>query len=85
LVSKLLVGRKGKVRSMSNETDELALWKGVDELLANIQDNNSKLSKFTRLFQERADENAIKIWVQCFKEAYSNDQQKQQEEQGITL
>jgi hypothetical protein len=65
---------------MSNETDELALWKGVDELISNIQDNNNKLSKFTRLFQERADENAIKIWVKCFKEAYGNDQHKQQEE-----
>ena len=59
---------------MSNETNESALWKEVDELIAGMQDNNSKLSKFTRLFHERADENAIKIWVQCFEEAYGNDQ-----------
>jgi len=66
---------------MSNETDELTLWKGVDELITNMQDSNDKLSKFVRLFQERADENAIKIWVQCFKEAYSNDQHLQSQPQ----
>jgi hypothetical protein len=64
---------------MSKETGEAAIWKRVDELIANMQDKNDKLSKFARIFQERADEKAMKIWVQCFNEAYG----KQEEEVGI--
>jgi hypothetical protein len=55
------------------EEGEQTIWKSIAERVAIMEDNLNKMSKFARLFEERADENAMKIWVQCFKEAYGQE------------
>ena len=52
------------------QKNEQAIFKSIDELIGTMEDNLDKRSKFIRLFQERADKNAMKIWFQCFNEAY---------------
>ena len=37
---------KGKGTGMSKEIDETALWKRVDELIANLQDNNGEAKNY---------------------------------------
>jgi hypothetical protein len=55
------------------EEGEQRMWKSIDERIAIMEENLNKMSKFAQLFEERADENAMKIWVQCFKEAYGQE------------
>jgi hypothetical protein len=55
------------------EEGEQTIWKSIAERVAIMEENLNKMSKFARLFEERADENAMKIWVQCFKEAYGQE------------
>jgi hypothetical protein len=55
------------------EESEQSMWKSIDKRIAILEENLNKMSKFARLFEERADENAMKIWVQCFKEAYGQE------------
>jgi L-fucose isomerase-like protein len=55
------------------EEGEQRMWKSIDERIAIMEENLNKMSKFARLFEERADENAMKICVQCFKEAYGKE------------
>ena len=52
------------------EEEEQTVFKSIDALIATREENINKLSEFVRLFEERADENAMKIWVQCFKDVY---------------
>jgi hypothetical protein len=52
------------------EENEQTIFKEIHELIAAMENNVNKRSKFVQLFQERADENAMKIWTQCFEEIY---------------
>jgi hypothetical protein len=56
------------------QEDEKKIFKSVDEIIKTMEENHDKFSTFIRLFQERADENAIKIWYECFREAYGTKQ-----------
>lgn len=41
-----------------------------------------------QLFKERADENAMKIWDECFREAYGKEEEqgkKCNEEEGVGI
>jgi hypothetical protein len=55
---------------MSEGREDEKIFKSVDDIIKKMEENHNKFSKFIKLFQERADENAMKIWYECFKEAY---------------
>jgi hypothetical protein len=55
---------------MSEEQQDEKLFKSVDDIIKTMEENHDKFSKFVKLFQEKAHENAMKIWYECFKEAY---------------
>jgi hypothetical protein len=59
---------------MSEQENEKAIFTAIHELITTMEDNLDKKAKFVRLFEERADENAMKIWKECFKEAYEGKQ-----------
>jgi hypothetical protein len=58
---------------MSSEKEleeEKKLWKTVEEDITKLIDDRKKYSRFAKLFRERADENAMKIWNECFREVF---------------